>query len=243
LTRIDMSTREWHELLKPVLPHACTDKDAPELAVVRIESDVQALYAVAFDRYTLGAERHPLGGTGERAQAVHIDAKEAAATLRLFTFSKDEDPMLHITIDTVSVPVVVVGQSRSINTMGVTLSRDDGTRLAMHDRRDPSRDPLAGWRKIITSALERGQGRALDGLDLSGYALARWAHAVRGGERLTVYTGPKPGDALLITVERHFAGVWAIPQYLDAPAKVRGELPWLAEIGADTETGEKLGDA
>lgn len=238
-----MTTREWHELIKPVLPHTSTDKELPELGVVRIEAAERAVYAVATDRYTMGAERHPLEDAGEPMQPVHIDAREAAATLRLFTFSKDNDPLLHITIDTVPVPVTVVGQSRSVNAMGVTLHRDDGTRLAMHDRRDPSRDPLSGWRKAIGTSLHREGARSIDGLDLSGYALARWAHAVRGGERLTFYTGPEPGDPLLITVEQHFAGIWALPQYLDSAVKIRSELPWHAELdGVDPETGEKLTD-
>lgn len=235
--RLDILTSDWHRLLKPVLPHASSDKELPEVCIVRIEAAEHALYAVATDRTTLGAERHSLAGTGEVTQPVHIDAKEAAATLKLFTATKDHDPPLHVTIDTVTVPVQVAGQSRSVRSMGVTLHRDDGTRLAMHDRRDPSRDPLAGWRKGIRQALHRERGRALDGLDLAGYALARWGHAVRGGERLTFYTGPEPGDPLLVTVEDHFAGIWAIPQYLDAPSRSLADLAWAAEL-VDTETGE-----
>ena len=236
-----MTTREWHELIKPVLPHASSDANLPELGVIRIESAADALYAVATDRYTLAAERHPLAGTGEVTQPVHVDSKEVAATLKFFTFSKDYDPPLHVTIDTVPVPVTVVGHNLFTKAMGITLRRDDGATLAMHDHRDPSLDPLAGWRKILAGVMLRAPGGTVDGLDMFGWQLARWAHAARKGERLTVYAGPKPGDPLLVTVERHFAGIIALQQYLDAPAKVLTELPWLGEIGIDLETGEKLG--
>lgn len=236
-----MTTREWHELVKPVLPHASTDANLPELGVIRIESTRDALYAVATDRYTLAAERHPLAGTGEDTQPVHVDRAEVAATLKFFTHSKDFDPPLHVTIDTVPVPVTIAGTPGSVKAMGITLHRDDGAKLAMHDHRDPSLDPLAGWRKILAGVLLRPSGGMVEGLDMFGWQLARWAHAARKGERLTIYAGTKPGDPLLVTVERHFAGIIALQQYLDAPAKVLNELPWLAEIAVNTETGELLG--
>jgi hypothetical protein len=237
-----MTTREWHELIKPVLAHASADKELPELGVVRIETGPGAVYAVATDRCTLAAERHPLYGSGEPGQPVHVSAKEAAATLKLFTHNKDEDPALRITIDTTSIPVQVVGQTRSLSRLAVTLQSDDGTRLVLHDVRDPARDPLSGWRRSIRSAMSRPGGHALEGLDLVAWQLARWASAARRGERLTVYSGPEPGDPLLVTVEQHFAGIWAVQQYLDAPAKTLGALPWRDELvpdGIDPETGEK----
>src|SRR5260370_9687467 len=58
VTRIDMTTREWHELITPVLPHASTGKDDPQLSAIRIEIAERAIFAVATDRYTLAAERH-----------------------------------------------------------------------------------------------------------------------------------------------------------------------------------------
>jgi hypothetical protein len=235
-----MTTREWHELIRPVLPHASGDKELPELGVLRIEATERALYAVATDRYTLAAERHPLKGAGEDMQPVHVDAKEAAATLKFFTFSKDFDPPLHVTIDTVTVPVEIVGQPRSVRAMGITLHRDDGAKLAMHDHRDPSLDPMTSWRKQIRQALTRPSAGTVDGLDMFGWQLARWAHAARKGERLTVYAGTEPGDPLLVTVEQHFAGIIALQHYLDAPAKVRDALPWLSEL-VDAETGEVTG--
>lgn len=237
MTRLDMSTREWHQLIRPVIPHALADKDFPELDVLRLELGETALYSVATDRYTLAAERWPLEaamtGLGRR-EIVHLDRKEAAATLKLFTFSKDEDPPLTVIIDTSPVSVLVAGQLASVPRLAVTLRQaGDGTRLVLNDVRDPSRDPLAGWRKDIRETVTRPQGRALDGLDLHGATLARWASAARKGERLTVYTGPGPGDPLLITVEEHFAGLHVVQQYLDGPSRTRDALPWRDELAVD----------
>lgn len=238
--RTDMTTSEWHKLIKPVIPHASTDKETPERGVVRIESGSTSLYAVAGDGRTLAAERRRDLNVFE-AGPVHVRVGEAKASLGLFPFSKDEDPMLRVTIDTVPVPVAIVGQPRSVTTLAVTVQRDDGTRLVMHDHRDPDRDPLGTWRKHLFKAITRGRGKPFNGLDLRADVLARWASAARGGERLCMYSGPEPGDPLLVTVEDHFAGVWAIPAYLDAPGKRLAESPWLSELTleVDLETGEK----
>jgi len=253
VTRIDMSTQEWHELVKPVLPHTINDKDFPELDVVRIEVGHSALYAVATDRYTLAAERRELDpgvANGSAGLVAHLDRAEVAASLKLFTYTKDENPGLSVIIDTAPMPVMVVGERRSINHLAVTVQAvGEGTRLMMHDTRDPSRDPLAGWRKFIREALARPPGGKLDGLDLHAGMMARWQAAARKGERLTMYTGPEPGDPLLITVERHFAGIWVVPRYLDGPGKTLADLPWQDELDGvaadvaagliDTETGER----
>ena len=160
---------------------------------MRIEAGHTALYAVATDRYTLAAERwEPAAGTlnGGAGQVVHLDAREVAASLKLFTHTKDEDPPLHVIIDTAAIPIQVVGQPRSVNRLAVTVQQvGDGTRLMLHDIRDPSRDPLAGWRKMIRVALDRTPGGNLDGLDLHAGMMSRWAAAARKGERLTCSPG------------------------------------------------------
>ena len=251
-----MTTREWHELVKPVLPHTANDKDLPELDVVRIELGETALYAVATDRYTLAAERWELAkeDRGSAGPVVHLDAGEVRATLKLFTFSKDEDPPLSVTIDTASIPISVVGRPASVNALAVTIQQvNEGTRLMLRDTRDPSRDPLRGWRKGIRAALDRPPGGKLDGLDLNAGMLGRWGTAARHGERLTFYTGPEPGDALLVIVERHFAGLWMPMRYLDEPTKTLADLPWHEELEddgrdpvsamADLATGERREEA
>jgi hypothetical protein len=238
MTRIDMTAREWHALIKPVLPHASTDKDFPSLGVVRLELAERAVYAVATDRYTLAAERHmcDTGLTGR--QRVHLSLQDTRASLQLFPFSKDHDPVLKVIVDTSPRAVTVLGQARSVDQLTVTIVADDETRAVFRDVRDPSRDPMAGWRKSIHEAMTRPAGRELDGLDVLGGSMARFAAAARKGERLTVYTGPEPGDTILFCVEEHFAGLLAVQQYLDGPGRRRDDLPWRHELIAGLDSAD-----
>jgi hypothetical protein len=242
-----MSTREWHQLVRPVLPHAGTDKDFPELNVVRLEVAYSAVYATATDRYTLASERWPLppADRGMAPQVAHLNAKELAASLKLFTFGKDDDPPLMITIDSGLMRVSVAGEAASVPRLAVTVQQGgDGIRLVLHDERDPSHDPLVGWRQRLRQAMLRPTGRPIEGLDLQPFSLTRWASAAGKGERLTLFTGPEPGDPLLITVEEHFAGLASVPQLLTGPAKMLADLPWHRELavmdGIDMDTGELL---
>jgi hypothetical protein len=241
--RIDMTSRDWHELVRPVLPHAFVTKDWPELSHVRIELGDKALYAVASDKYTLGAERHPLA-RDEQHQAmppVHVLASELTASLKLFGYSKDDDPPLTITIDSRPAAGEFLGQDGMLTSLAVTLDSADGGRVIMRDHRMASRDQLAGWRKYLREAMTRQPAHVLDGLDLSGGHFAKWKDAVRAGERLRLYSGPERGDALLITVGAHFAGIWAVGKYGDGPTEPVSALPWLAEVGIpDEETGELI---
>lgn len=238
MTRIDMTAREWHQLIRPVMPHASTDKEFPWLGVVRLELAAHAVYAAATDLYTLAAERWPCPAGADGRERVHISLQDARASLQLFPFSKDHDPLLQVIIGTAPRAVTVAGLPRSIAQLAVTIEADDGTRAAFRDVRDPSRDPLAGWRKSIHQAMTRPAGRELDGLDVLGGSLSRFAAAARKGERLTVYTGPEPGDPVLFCVEHHFAGLLAAQQYLDGPARRRDELPWHHELTADLTYGD-----
>ena len=230
--RIDMSSRQWHELVKPVLPHTLKSPDFPELGHVRIEAGARTLYAVATDRYTLGAERHPLGvnDRNDPQPPVHVRAADLAASLKLFPFTKDDDPQLSLTIDTAYIPATVMGENGSYTSMAVTLQSADGGRLVMHDRRMAARDPLAAWRHAVAAVMRRAPGALLDGLDLASAYLTRWKEAVRAGERLTLRTGPQPRDPLLITVEDHFAGLWVPQLWGDERAADPASLPWLAEL-------------
>lgn len=231
--RLDILTSDWHRLLKPVLPHASTDKELHWLRRVRLEVGDTALYAVATDQSTLAAERHLLP-TRDRHQSasvppVHLEASEAKTSLALFGYDKDGDPPLEVTIDRAPIPL---NEGNSVMSWAVTVHRpDDGMRLVLRNRRDQGQHTtLDTWRKGLLTALTRPRGRSLDGLDLRGHVLARWAAATRGTERLRLYTGPKPGDPLLICVEQHFAGLMTVSQYLDTPAQGRAELPWAAEL-------------
>jgi hypothetical protein len=242
--RIDMTTREWHELVKPVLPHILKDPDFPELSHIRIEVGARSLYAVATDRYTLGAERRPLGRADRNSPMppVHIQAPDIAASLKLFTYSKDNDPDLSVTVDTVIIPSEVMGQDGSYSSLAVTVTSDTGSKMVMHDRRMAHRDPHANWRRHVSAAIDRAQGGTPAGLDLSPDHLGRWSAAVRAGERLTVWTGPERRSHILVTVDEHFAGVWTPYAWGDAETAPRAPsaLPWSAELWVDPETGEML---
>ena len=233
--RIDLTTREWHELVRPVLPHTVKDSDFPELSHVRIEVGARSLYAVATDRYTLAAERHVLARADRYSPMppVHVPAPDIAASLKLFSYSKDNDPDLAVTVDTVVIPSEVMGQDGSYSSMAVTLTGGTGSKMVMHDRRMTHRDPIAGWRRHLSAAAGRAQGGAPSGLDLNPDHLGRWAAAVRAGERLTMWTGPERRSPILVTVDEHFAGVWMPYVWGDgegAAPRAPSTLPWAAEL-------------
>jgi len=241
-----MATSEWHKLVKPVLPHITRDGDFPELSQVRIEVGSQCLYAVATDRYTMGIERHPLVLADRlRPQPpVHVRESDVQASLKLFSYTKDDDPLLSVTIDSVAVPVEVMGEAGRYSSMAVTLTSAIGARLVMHDRRMPSRDPAGGWQRVLAAAMGRQQGGTLSGMDLNPAHLKRWEAAVRAGERLTLWTGPRRKDVILVTVDQHFAGLWAPNLWSSAESPAMPDpagLPWLAELeDVNPETGELL---
>jgi hypothetical protein len=234
MTRIDLTTREWHELVKPVLPHMLSsDADQPELAVIRLEVTDLAAFAVATDRYTLAAERHQLAEAGEYGPAaVCLHGSDVTASLKLFAYSKDYDPPLRVTIDAVPFPVTVAGIRSEVRRLAVTIESPGVSRLVLHDHRDPTRDPLAGWRKMLGSALARPALPA-PALYLNAAQLGRWAAACRKGERLGMFTGEKGDDLILVTAEKHFLGAWRPMSYLDEPAAALGESPWLTELNGD----------
>lgn len=244
--RIDMTASEWHQLVRPVLPHTLKDSDFPELSHVRVEAGSAALYAVATDRYTLGAERRLLARAdrGQPQPPVHVLATDVKASLTLFSYTKDADPDLTVTIDTVVIPSEVMGQHASYSSMAVTLTSGDGSKMVMHDRRMPHRDPLERWQRLISGAMARTQGGTLSGMDLSPDHLGRWKDAVRAGERLTLWTGPRRKDVVLVTVDEHFAGLWSPSLWSSAESPAMPDpagLPWLAELdGVDPETGELM---
>ena len=242
--RLDMTSREWAWLVSPVLPHALNDKNEPTLSVVRIEPDREVIYAVATDRYTLAAERFRLPPEQyllEPPGPVHIRSSDAAVSLKLFPYSKEEDPRLKVTLDRVPIPVSVAGRPDVINHQAITVESEDGTRLLLHDQRDPAQDPLGNWRARLGRMLLR-KAEMLPALSVSAEHLAKWGKSVRKGEDLTVYGG-QDAQPLLILSGTHFAGAWVQFRQLDGPEKRLAESPWLAGLDPaalrfDQETGE-----
>lgn len=224
MTRIDVTTREWHELIKPVLPHASTDAEVPEINVVRIEGRGRVCYAVATDRYALAASRHVLDSPAEDF-VITIDRTDAAAMLRVFTHGKDRDPRLRVTIDTVTA--AASGPGPELRTLGLIVESEEGTRLVLHGRAGA----LSGWRKNLAEQLYRDLGPAASRLLLTPGQLGRWSAASRKGERLTLFPGPDPGAPILILAEDHFAGVWMPASHIDGDSdELLTATPWRAEL-------------
>lgn len=236
MTVITIRASEWHQLTEPVIPHACTEKDLPHLNVIRIEIDDQCMYAVGFDRYTIAAERLPLAGSDRHqgAPPVHVRLPDLKAALQLFGWTKDHDPQLRLTIDTVPVPIQAAGRPATVRQLAVTIAAPDGTRLVMHDHRDPANDPMGSWRKTFAALLTRDQAAAAPAQYLAAELLGRWAKAVRKGERLAVLPGSKENQLILVAVEEHFIGAWTPVSLLETPGEMVQGSPWLAEL-ADTE--------
>ena len=103
-----------------------------------------------------------------------------------------------------------------------------------HDKRDPSQDPLGGWRRTLTQMWTRKQAKTAPALSLSAMHLPKWGNAVRKGERLVMFTGEKEGSPVLVLVEDHFAGVWMQVSYLETPAEMLAASPWRDELDYTT---------
>jgi|GEM_PF-3696401 len=232
MSRIDLTTKDLHDLLTPVLPHTGTDPEVPELGVIYLEVRGDVLYAVATDRYTMAAARHPLDESVDDA-AVAISRDDAAAMLKLFKFSKKENPHLRLVIDKVPVPASPRGDT--IDSLGLTITAEDGTRLVLHGR---GHGPLRGWRGLLRPVVERPLTPASPILALTPAYLSRWGKAAGPGEVLTVHVGPEPVDPVLVQVEHRVIGVLMPVGHLDAGEAVVGS-PWPDELADDDSEPEQ----
>lgn len=238
MSRIDMTTRELHGLLAPVLPHVCTDPELPQLCVVRIEVQRGIAYACATDRITLAAARLRLDGHPDD-MTIHIGATEAANVLRLFRFDKDNDPRLRITVDQMTISHN--GRDRGLMALGLQIDAEDGTRLVLHDRRDPLQaNALDNWRNVLGKAVHRDHKRpAVPSLLIWPGVLARWGKSAAKGDRFVMLPGAKPGEPVLVVVEDHFIAIWAPLQHLDGDAAAQlKDNPWVGELPAPLAAAE-----
>lgn len=231
MTRIDLTTRELHALIQPVLPHTSTSPDIPQLACINLEASGNVLYAVASDRYSLAATRHPLQEFAEDL-LILIDRGDAAVMLKLFGYSKDEDPKLTIIVDEIRVPA---GGAGSVTGRGLRIDSEDGTRLILHDRSIGGEPwPMANWRKMIGQVVHRPQTTGAPSLILTPALMPRWAKAAGKGERLMAFPGPQSTDPILVTVEDHFIGLWLPAGHLDSDKgdDLLDGNPWRDELPA-----------
>jgi hypothetical protein len=241
VTRIDLTTSELHGLIAPVMPHTATTND-PDLSCINIEVRDNVLHAVASDRFTLAATRHPLDDPADDLNLL-IDRADAAAMLKLFTFTKDEDPPLTLIIDKFPVPV---GGGATLDSLGLRVDAEDGTRLVLHDRTAIGKQwPMAAWRTHIGKAIHRPHAPANPALLLTPAFMPRWAKAAGKGERIMAFVGPEPTSAILVVVEDHFIGLWLPCSHLDSD-KGAGLLhgnPWLDELPVPVEPSQDAATA
>lgn len=228
MTRIDLTTRELHGLIAPVIPHASTDAELPQLNTVHLQVRGNVLYAVATDRFTMAATRLALHDPVDDFD-VTIDRADAAAMLRLFTFSKEDDPNLTLIIDKFPIPI---SPGTTLDGLGLRIDGEDGTRLVLHDRGAADVKPFAKWQELIGSVVHRENVPATPALILTPSFLPRWTKAAGKGERLTVFVGPEQGDPILFTVEDHFVGIWKPATHLEEPTATLADNPWRAELPA-----------
>lgn len=236
MTRIDLTTRELHDLIAPVLPHASTDKTLPELGVIRIEVRDSVVYAVATDRYTMAATRHRLKEPTPDTE-IAVGLADAAALLKVFKYTRSDDPELHLVVGAVREDTVLEPAERP----ALTVSAKDGNTLVLPGR---EHRPLTAWRTIMAKAIHREQKPANPHLVLTSTYLSRWAKAA-GGSRLSMHVGAD-NEPVLVRAGEHFVGIWA-PVRADSEPRL-ADSPWSKELpppvdDADSAPAQKGGAA
>ncbi|MFI7628434.1 DNA translocase FtsK [Microbispora rosea] len=240
MTRIDLATSELHELLTPVLPHASTDKERPELGVVRIEARGSVLSAVASDRITLAATRHPADGLDDFA--LTIDREDAANLLKIFRHTKKTDPQLAIVVEEMPLPT----DTGSAYGLGIRIDSETGKRHSLTDLGDP--DPIfTKWRSLVAKLLARPAAPASPAVVFSPWATPRWSKAPRKGDYLQVFPGPTSKDPVLVLAGESFIGVWMPAGLRDdmEPQALLAGTPWQADLEgmATADAGDLLAAA
>jgi hypothetical protein len=218
VTRISLPTSALHDLLVPVLPHASVDKTLPVLNAVRIEVANDALLAIATDRYTVAITRRPLDEPHPDA-AITIPRREAAAMLRMFPHSRDDDPGLTLDIgDTLRI------DSETENRLTIQPV------VAEPGELDPGYLGYPRWRKLIGKYLHR-DAEGVTGVSLNANFMQRWAAARRYGVPLRFVLGSQPTEPVLVVAGEHFLGMWmpVREQVTETGDWLKG-LPWCDEI-------------
>lgn len=226
MTTIDLTTSELHDLIDPVLPHACTERDLPDLGVVRMEVRANILYAVATDRYTMAVVRHRLDDETDDT-AIAISRVDAAALLKLFKYDRKNNPGLQLTVGTMAAETVLDPADRP----ALTVTAKDGNTLVLPGRESRT---LADWRKYIGKVIHRTQQPTSPNLGLASIYLARWAKAARGAAPLTVSLGANATDPVAVRAGDHFIGIW-MPARLEERDTRLADSPWAKEIPPTVE--------
>lgn len=225
MSTITLSTRELHDLLTPVLPHASTDKTLPDLCTVRLEVRDNTLYAVATDRYTMAATRHRLQDLTDDTD-ITIGAEDAAALLKVFKFGRQVNPGLQLVVGTIQDETVLDPADRP----ALTVSAKDGNTLVLPGRENRT---LTTWRKLMAKALHRDQKPADPHLVLTSTHLPRWMKALGPKSHLSLHAGSSTRDPIIVRAGDHFLAVWA-PRRPDSEPRLE-DSPWLKELPLDVD--------
>lgn len=226
MTRIDLTTRELHDLLTPVLPHASTDKTLPELGVIRIEVRDNVVYAVATDRFTMAATRHRLKEPTPDTE-IAVGLADAAALLKVFKYTRANDPEVHLVVGAVREDTVLDPADRP----ALTVSAKDGNTLVLPGR---EHRPLLTWRTIMAKVIHREQKPASPHLVLASPHLVRWTKAA-DGPYLSVHAGAD-NEPILVRAGEHFIGIWA-PRRADSEPRL-ADSPWSKELPPPVDAAE-----
>lgn len=226
MPRIDLTASELHALLAPVLPHAATDKERPELGVVHLEARDGVLSAVASDRFTLGATRHPAPDTDDFT--LTIERTDADNLLRIFKHTKKTDPHLVIVVEEMPVPA----DTGTAITLGIRIDSETGKRHVVQDQEHVDAI-FSKWRSILARVLARPTLMATPAVAFPGWAMARWAKAPGKGEHLQVFPGPTPSDPVLVTAGESFMGLWIPVALTGEPAQLLQGSPWAADLAGE----------
>lgn len=225
MARIDLTTSELHGLLAPVLPHACTDKDVPELGVVRLEARDRVLTAVATDRYTIASSRLPAPDVDDDF-VLTIGREDVAGLLKLFKYSKTDDPQLVAIVDQLNLP-------GGPSTFGIRITSETGKRLEFHDITplDPPKI-FSRWRSILAALVARPIGPATPTITVQPWLMARWVKSA-GKSPVTFLPGPEPRSPLLVVVDDDVLGALMPTTHLvDDPAEVLSGNPWRVDLAS-----------
>nr|WP_119589807.1 phiSA1p31-related protein [Streptomyces scabiei] len=185
---ISISAHDLRAMLKQVTPHMSEDDDIPVIHSVRLEARDGWLYAIASDRYTLGASRREIIADGNRTGHVPGWFVPSLAAWLDGTAEYGETVSLSLPVDDRPAPLSFAASGCGT----LTVDYDADRYKAFPD-----------WRKILHAALTAEPGL----VPLSGVTtryLTRWQHAA---DKLTVWQESPRKPFLFLDEHGHFAGM------------------------------------
>lgn len=199
---IELTTRQFRNLVEPVMPLAGNDDMLPVLTTLLIRANATTITATATDRFRVGISRIPNTGATDTLPAAGVEfmirTADVKRVLTVFKGSRYDDPALNFTYypaGTDSAPVVEVNSQAGFDGLaGATL------RLTVPDGEFPKVN------QIFTELLEDTDAR-VDSFGVNAAFLADFKAAVRDGHPLTVRPGANDRKGVIVACGDHFIGV------------------------------------